>query len=77
MFIIMSCRFLYQVFPGTTNQCERLLLRASLSGDLTTIRKLVRILGLDCRMFPLSWIVESMYITGMGNSHSEGVVNVV
>ena len=34
-------RFLYQVFPGTTSQCERLLLRASKVGEITTVEKLV------------------------------------
>ena len=34
-------RFLYQVFPGTVSQCERLLLRAAHAGDITTVQKLV------------------------------------
>ncbi|KAL5484044.1 hypothetical protein EMCRGX_G020475 [Ephydatia muelleri] len=35
-----SC-FLYQVFPGSTLQCQRLTLQAAKKGDLTTIQKLV------------------------------------
>ncbi len=35
------CRFLYQVFPGTTSQCQRLLLRAARTGEITTVQKLV------------------------------------
>ena len=37
----LGARFLYQVFPGTTCQCERLLLRASKVGEVTTVEKLV------------------------------------
>ena len=35
-------RFLYQVFPGTPRQCERLLRQAARTGDLKTAEKLVR-----------------------------------
>lgn len=34
-------RFLYQVFPGTPNQCQRLLRQAAKTGDLVTVEKLV------------------------------------
>ena len=41
MCMIIATRFLYQVFPGTTSQCERLLMRASRVGEITTVEKLV------------------------------------
>ena len=34
-------RFLYQVFPGTSAQCKRQLLRAARIGELDTVKKLV------------------------------------
>ena len=34
-------RFLYQVFPGTSAQCKRQLLRAARIGELDTVQKLV------------------------------------
>ena len=46
-------RFLYQVFPGTTWQCQRLLRRAARTGELGTVRKLVRSLAncpSDCQI---------------------------
>lgn len=35
-------RFLYQIFPGTTLQCQRLLFKAAKTGELDTVQKLVR-----------------------------------
>ena len=34
-------KFLYQVFPGTSAQCKRQLLRAARIGELDTVQKLV------------------------------------
>ena len=34
-------RFLYQIFPGTTLQCQRLLFKAAKTGELDTVQKLV------------------------------------
>ena len=34
-------RFLYQVFPGTSAQCKRQLLRAARIGELDTVQTLV------------------------------------
>ncbi|XP_064395314.1 alpha-latrocrustotoxin-Lt1a-like isoform X2 [Halichondria panicea] len=34
-------KFLYQVFPGTLSQCQRLLLRVARVGETSTIRKLL------------------------------------
>ena len=43
-FVCTVCdRFLYQVFPGTRRQCERLLHRAAREGEITAIEKLVRL----------------------------------
>ncbi|KAL9965899.1 hypothetical protein ACROYT_G029757 [Oculina patagonica] len=33
--------FLYQIFPGTTLQCQRLLFKAAKTGELDTVQKLV------------------------------------
>ena len=40
--IVLYYRFLYQVFPGTPKQCERLLRQAAKAGDLKTAEKLVQ-----------------------------------
>ena len=39
--VFPSFRFLYQVFPGTTLQCQRLLFKAAKTGELDTVQKLV------------------------------------
>ena len=42
MIVLISWyRFLYQVVPGTTEQCQRLLIRSTKIADLDTIQKLV------------------------------------
>ena len=38
---VLHYRFLYQVFPGSPKQCERLLRQAAKTGDLRTVEKLV------------------------------------
>lgn len=39
--------FVYQVFPGTTSQCQRLLFKASKTGELDIVQKLVAFFHLD------------------------------
>lgn len=39
--------FLYQVFPGTTLQCQRLLFKAAKTGELDTVQKLVAFFNSD------------------------------
>ncbi len=46
--LLTPCRFLYQVFPGTLSQCQRLLLRVARVGETSTIRKLVCVTVWDC-----------------------------
>jgi ankyrin repeat protein len=36
-----NTQFLYQVFPGTSSQCRRQLLRAARAGELDTVKKLL------------------------------------
>ena len=40
--IMMMIRFLYQVFPGTPDQCERLLRKSAKNGNLEMLQKLVK-----------------------------------
>ncbi len=42
--MLLFFRFLYQVFPGTPKQSQRLLRQAAKTGDLGTVMKLVRLL---------------------------------
>jgi hypothetical protein len=37
----VGSKFLYQVFPGTSHQCQRLMFNAAKTGDLDTVKKLV------------------------------------
>lgn len=39
--------FVYQVFPGTTSQCQRLLFKAAKTGELDIVQKLVAFFHLD------------------------------
>lgn len=39
--------FLYQIFPGTTLQCQRLLFKAAKTGELDTVQKLVAFFNAD------------------------------
>lgn len=39
--------FVYQVFPGTTTQCQRLLFKAAKNGELDVVQKLVAFFHLD------------------------------
>ena len=41
MILFFPFRFLYQIFPGTTLQCQRLLFKAAKTGELDTVQKLV------------------------------------
>ena len=41
MIFFFPFRFLYQIFPGTTLQCQRLLFKAAKTGELDTVQKLV------------------------------------
>ena len=49
-FLVSLClsRFLYQVFPGNSFQCQRLLYKAAKNGELESVKKLVSCLTELC-----------------------------
>lgn len=61
---LSPCSFLYQVFPGTTAQCTRQLLRAARTGEHDTVQKLVCIIITYTRTFihTLSIEIEYTYV---------------
>ena len=58
MYLESVHRFLYQVVPGTSEQCQRLLLRSARANDLNSIKKLVCVV-LYCSILDIYCIAEN------------------